>query len=101
MDVILTDEGIGLLYFDHTYSLEQIPIEIEGKSPKPSQIKQLIGYLKDIGIKIIFVQPQFSAKSAKIVAKEINGQIAFADPMAEDWMGNLIDVTHKFKAVLR
>ena len=60
----------ALGYFAHTYNLEQILIEIEGKSPKPSQLKQLIGYLRDMGIKLIFVQPQFSAKSAKIMNRK-------------------------------
>ena len=88
-------------YFAHTYKLEQIPIEIEGKSPKPSQLKELIEYMKDMGIKVIFVQPQFSTKSAKIVAKELNGEVVFADPMAEDWIRNLTEVSKKFKAALR
>ncbi len=88
-------------YFAHTYGLEQIPIEIEGKTPKPGQLKELIDQARKRGIKVVFVQPQFSAKSAALVAKEIGGQVALADPLAEDWLSNLNQVATKFKATLK
>jgi zinc transport system substrate-binding protein len=88
-------------YFAHAYGLEQIPIEIEGKNPKPAQLKELIEHAREKDIKVIFVQPQFSARNAELVAREIGGQVAFADPLAEDWMANLREVADKFKAALR
>ena len=88
-------------YFADAYGLEQVPIEIEGKSPKPSQLKELILHARENGIRVIFVQPQFSTKSAELVAREIGGQVAFADPLAEDWMGNLRDVADRFRKALK
>ncbi len=88
-------------YFAHAYGLEQIPIEIEGKNPKPAQLRKLIEHARDKGIKVIFVQPRFSVRNAELVAREIGGQVAFADPLAEDWMANLREVADKFKAALR
>ena len=88
-------------YFAHAYGLEQIPVEIEGKSPKPAQLKGLIDHAKERGIKVIFVQPQFSTKSAALIAREISGQVVFADPLAEQWSANLNEVAGKFKAALR
>ena len=88
-------------YFARTYGLKQIPIEIEGKHPKPARLKELIEYARDKGIRVIFVQPQFSTKSAELVAKEISGQVVFADPLAENWMAAMREVAHKFKAALR
>ena len=76
-------------YFAHAYGLEQVPIKIEGKTPKPAQLKSLIDYAKKEKIQVVFVQPQFSAKSAELIAKEIGGEVAFTDPLAEDWMANL------------
>jgi len=61
----------------------------------------LIERAKKHHIKVVFVQPQFSSKSAKQVAKEIGGQVAFVDPLAENWPENLKEVTDKFKAALR
>lgn len=88
-------------YFAHAYGLEQVPIEVEGKDPKPAQLKELIEHSRDNDIRVVFVQPQFSAKSAEVVAREIGGQVAFADPLAEDWIGNLRQVADKFQAALK
>jgi len=88
-------------YFAQAYGLKQVPIEIEGKDPKPAQLKELIAHARENGIKVVFVQPQFSTKSAELVAREIGGQVAFADPLAEDWMGNLRGVADKFQAALK
>jgi zinc transport system substrate-binding protein len=88
-------------YFAQAYGIEQVPIEIEGKDPKPAQLQELISYARKAGIKVVFVQPQFSTKSARLVAQEIGGQVAFADPLAEDWMANLRTVALKFQAALK
>ncbi len=83
-------------YFANTYGLEQIPVETEGKTPKPAELGHLIKHAKEHGIKVIFVQPQFSSKSAEVIAKEIGGKIAFADPLAPDWSDNLRQMAEKF-----
>ena len=88
-------------YFADAYGLEQVPIEIEGKDPKPAQLKNLIEHARKEGINVVFVQPQFSARSARVVASEINGQVVFADPLAEDWTGNLLDVADRFQSALK
>jgi zinc transport system substrate-binding protein len=88
-------------YFARAYGIEQVPIEIEGKAPKPSQLQSLIARARQTGIKVIFVQPQFSTKSAEVIAREIGGRVAFADPLAEDWMANLTAVAQEFKAALK
>jgi len=87
-------------YFARAYGLEQIPIEIEGKDPKPAQLKALIEQARREKIRVIFVQPQFSTKSAELIAREIGGRVAFADPLAEDWEGNLRNVAEGFRAAL-
>jgi zinc transport system substrate-binding protein len=85
-------------YFAKAFGLEQVPIEIEGKEPKPAQLKELIHQAREHGIKVVFVQPQFSAKSAEMVAREIGGQVVAADPLAADWAENLREVGRRFKA---
>jgi zinc transport system substrate-binding protein len=85
-------------YFAKAYGLEQVPIEIEGKDPKPAQLIELIHHGREHGIKVIFVQPQFSAKTAEMVAREIGGQVVAADPLAANWAQNLREVGRKFKA---
>jgi zinc transport system substrate-binding protein len=88
-------------YFARDYGLKQVPVEIEGKSPKPAQLKKLIKHARRNDIKIVFVQPQFSSKSARLIANEIGGQVAFADPLAGNWSANLREVAEKFQAALK
>ena len=88
-------------YFARSYGLQQVPIEIEGKDPKPAQLKALIEHAKKKHINVIFVQPQFSSRSAELVANEIGGRVICADPLASDWSGNLREVAQKFKVALK
>ena len=88
-------------YLAQAYGLKQVPIEVEGKDPKPAQLKELIEHATENGIKVVFVQPQFSTKSAELIAREIGGQVVFADPLAEDWAANLQEVADKFRAALK
>jgi zinc transport system substrate-binding protein len=88
-------------YFAEAYGLVQVPVEIEGKDPKPAQLQKIIGHARERQIKVIFVQPQFSAKSAELLAREIGGQIVYTDPLTENWAGNLREVARKFGAAAR
>jgi zinc transport system substrate-binding protein len=88
-------------YFAAAYGLKQVPVEIEGKKPKPAQLKELIEHARQNGITVVFVQPQFSTQSAALVAREIGGRVAIADPLAEDWAANLRRVAEKFEAALK
>jgi len=87
-------------YFADTYHLEQIPVELEGKAPKPAQLKALITQARNQHIAVLFLQPQVSSKIARQVAKEIGAQVAWADPLALDWMGNLRNVAGKFRQAM-
>jgi len=84
-------------YFAQSYGLQQIPIEIEGKDVKPWQLKELITQAKKNNIRVIFAQPQFSSKSANLIAREIGGQVFFIDPLALDWENNLRNVALKIR----
>ncbi len=88
-------------YFAEAYGLRQIPAEIEGKRPKPAELKDLIQLAQREKIRTIFVQPQFSTQSAKIIAKAIRGKVLFIDPLAQDWTQNLRDSAEKISNALK
>ncbi len=88
-------------YFAKTYGLKQIPVEVEGKDPKPAQLQKLIDRAVAGGIKVIFVQPQFSAKSARVLAGAIGGRVVYADPLAYDWAENLMQQAEQFRAAMK
>jgi len=46
----------------------------------------------------VFVQPQFSKKSADTVAKAIGGAVVPIDPLARDYIANLREVGAKIAA---
>jgi len=76
-------------YFADAYGLEQIPVELDGKSPSSRQLVGLIEQAKHDGVKVIFVQKQFPADSAKAIADALDGRVVQLDPLAEDSVANL------------
>ncbi len=87
-------------YFARQYGLQQVAIEIEGKSPKPAQLQELIRHAKEHKISVIFAQPQFSDKSARLIAQEIGGEVIMVDPLAENWLQNMTAVAEKFREAI-
>lgn len=83
-------------YFARTYGLNQIPIELEGKEPSPKELAQLIEFANKNSVQAIFIQPQFSQKSARAIAKSIGAKILTADPLAENWAENLRNAAGAF-----
>lgn len=79
-------------YFADAYGLSQIPIEVEGKSPKAAEIQRLIRFARQHDIRTVLVQPQFSTRDAEMIASDIEGQIVVADPLAKNWPENLLTV---------
>jgi len=88
-------------YFVRDYGLRQLAVEQEGKEPSPRELKQIIKQAKDLGIKVVFVSPEFSQKSAKMIAEEINGRTALANPLAENWLENMRLMAEGFKEAIR
>jgi len=84
-------------YFAKEFDLHQISVEIEGKEPKPSQLSQLIQICQQNEIHVIFAQPQFSTKSAQLIAREIKGKVLLIDPLKEDWLSNMLYVAKQFQ----
>lgn len=88
-------------YFAQSYGLEQIAVEMEGKSPKPAHLKKLIDQAAEQHITVLFAQPQFSKKSAEMIAREIGGEVILIDPLAEDWFANMAHVVDTLSSALR
>lgn len=84
-------------YFADHYGLKQIPMEAEGKEPGAASLAELIRYARKTGIGAVFVQPQFSTRTARVVAEETGAVVVIADPLAEDWEKNLLTVAEKFR----
>jgi len=87
-------------YFADAYGLKQTAIEMEGKEPSAAHLAAVVERAKETGVKVIFVQPQFSTAAAEAIAKEIGGAVVPMDPMARDVLGNLEAMAETIKTSL-
>ncbi len=91
----------ALGYFGDAYGLKQVPVQIGGKEPTARQLARLIELAKEDGVRIIFVQPQFPAKTAEALAKSIGGAVVPIDTDgARDYLKNLQDIAGKLESAL-
>jgi len=81
-------------YFAKAYGLEQLAVEIEGKSPKPQELVTLIKEAKEEKISAIFTQPEFSDSVAKIMANELNIKVIKVSPLSSKWSENLLNIAN-------
>lgn len=88
-------------YFCRDYGLTQIAIEKDGKEPTPQGMVSLIDQARRENIKVVFISPQFSRKSAESVASEIGGQVVMIDDLDKNYIENLNKVTEAFKSSLQ
>jgi zinc transport system substrate-binding protein len=79
-------------YFASRYNLKQLPVEIEGKEPKMKALVKLIKQAQRAKVHAIFTQPEFSDKSAQIIAKNLNIKVIKASPLAPNWSENLLNL---------
>ena len=81
-------------YFAKQYNLEQLAIEVEGKSPKPKTIKHIIEEAREKKVKAIFTAPEFSSKVAKQIAKELKINVIKVSPLNPQWSKNLKNLAY-------
>lgn len=81
-------------YFAKEYNLEQMPIEVEGKEPKPKILAEIIKKARTYKIKAILTQPEFSKKGAQLIAKELNIKVISISPLNPKWSQNLINLAN-------
>jgi zinc transport system substrate-binding protein len=91
----------SLGYFAHDYNLNQIGVEQEGKEPDAEYLVRLIEEAKKNNIRVVFVSPQYSTKSAESIAREINGRVLIIDTLAKDIIGNMRAIESVFKQVMQ
>jgi zinc transport system substrate-binding protein len=79
-------------WFAENYGLQQVAIERHGEhgaEPSPEELAQIIDRARADHATAIFVQPQFSSRSARMIADDIGAQVVVMDPLAADWIDNL------------
>ncbi len=88
-------------YFARDYGLEQIAVEQDGKEPDAAYLVRLISEAREHSIKVIFAAPQYSLKSAGVIASEIRGEVVLIDPLAKDFVTNMSSIAGAMERALR
>lgn len=81
-------------YLADAYNFHQEAIEIEGKDPTIEDLQKIIDEAKSDNVKVIFVQKQFSTKSAQVVADAIGGTVVKIDPLDPDYFANMENMAY-------
>jgi len=87
-------------YFTDRYGLKQVAIESGGKEPGARQLSNLIENAETDDFRAIFIQEQFSQKTARALARELNLDIIAIDPLARDYLNNLGQMAEKIASAL-
>jgi len=84
--------------FTKRFGLRQMAIEQEGKDPGGKYLAELISRMKKEKVRFIFVQPQFSKKSARAIADEVGAELVELDPLAFDLLANIKTIADRLVA---
>jgi zinc transport system substrate-binding protein len=87
-------------YFADAYGLQQAPVQVEGREPKAKELDQFIKNARELGSKVIFIEPQYSPKTAQTIADAIGGRLVEADDLAPDWETNLLRVAEQIRGAV-
>ena len=88
-------------YLAREYGLEEVAIEVDGKEPKAAEMAAVITDAKRRGVKVVFVSPQFSGRSAEIIARSIGAAVEAVNPLSEEWEENLRTVARAIAEAAR
>jgi zinc transport system substrate-binding protein len=83
------------------YGLVQLSILHEHKEPDARHLADLIARARELGVRVVFAQPQFDDTPARVVADEIGARVEQIDPLAPDWSDNLERVARRIAAEAR
>ncbi|EKD46334.1 MAG: hypothetical protein ACD_68C00032G0004, partial [uncultured bacterium] len=77
-------------YFTRDYGLEQVAAieEFPGKEPSAAYIAEVENKIKDLGIKAIFSEPQFSPRIVDALASDLNLTVLTLDPLETGFLEN-------------
>jgi zinc transport system substrate-binding protein len=87
-------------YFAKAYGLRQIAVEVEGKEPGSRSLGKILQLGKELGVKVVFVQKQFSKTAAQKIAGVLGARVEAVDPVAENYLENLLLVAKAFSKAL-
>lgn len=88
-------------YFADEYGLKQIAIEVQNRQSGARSLNTTINVIRNLGIKTIFVQKQFSDTDAQMIARQTGARLVQVDPLDENYIENMKLVSRLFSEALQ
>lgn len=76
----------SLSYFARDYGLEQIAVGQDNKEMTPGQLRDTHRHAADKGVKVMFIQQNFDARQAAVLADELGISIVQINPLDDDYL---------------
>lgn len=83
-----------LTYYAHDNGLVQLPMEEEGREPSTRQMEGLIRRAKQIHVKTVFIQREFSPRNAMEVVEATHAEPVSINPLSYDWDEEMIKISN-------
>lgn len=83
-------------YFTEEYGLVQVPVERGGREPTPGSIAGLIKEARMEGVEVILASPEFSTRSAELIARETGARVVLVSPLDRDYFANMRGIASAF-----
>ena len=80
----------ALTYFARDYSLNQLPIEEEGREPSIAQIKALVEKAKRENITTVFIQKEFANRNTQTFLNATHARATEINPLSYEWEKEMI-----------
>ncbi len=87
-------------YFADAYGLRQVPVEIDGKPPRARALARLVDWAHKQGARVLVVSPRVNRGTVRMLVREFRARSVVADPVAQDWEGELRRFASELAAAL-
>ena len=88
-------------YFTDEFGLRQVSIEFEGKEPSDREMTEILTRARADRVRVIFVQPQITGRSAKAIAESVGARLEVLDPLRPAVLDNLRDAARRVAEALQ
>ena len=83
----------ALGYYAKSYGLRQLSVQHDGKEPSADHLARLIQECRREGVRVVFIQKEYSGKTARLVAEEIGARVVEVNPLSADWEQEITRLT--------
>ena len=88
-------------YFARQFGLKQLAVEKEGRKPTAGELLSLVKMAGRLGVQVVLVEPQFSSRVARVLAKEIGARVVVLDPLDPQWDRGMLKLGGVMREVCR